>query len=362
MTAVGVTTLRDERFEALLGAAAPIVTAIFDALPDGLGVLWPVRDEHGAILDFEIGYTNPSGTRLMGVPLDREVGTRVRDVLPGLVEIGHYDRLVRVANTGITESEEAVLDTMWRDTIAVRGVWIHTVLPFGDGVISAAFDVTDQRRRETELRDFAAVAAHDLREPLIGIQLMAGLLAKREALGPKEHEMVALLGDGVERARGLVDSILEYATADGESAARAEVDCAAVAGEVVASLASQIERASGRVEIGELPVVSASRQGVARVFQNLIANALKFHDGSDPVVVVSAAEQDGAWAFSVRDNGIGLPEGSPIFEMFTRGSGDHEGSGIGLATCRRIVEGHGGRIWAEAAPGGGSTFTFTLPA
>ena len=79
-------------------------------------------------------------------------------------------------------------------------------------------------------------------------------------------------------------------------------------------------------------------------------------------MTVAATEQDERWTFAVRDDGIGLPDGSAIFEMFARGHSDHDGSGIGLATCRRIVEGHGGRIWAEPNDGAGSTFLFTLPA
>jgi signal transduction histidine kinase len=114
--------------------------------------------------------------------------------------------------------------------------------------------------------------------------------------------------------------------------------------------------------VASLPTVRASRAGLDRVFQNLIGNALKFRDGRAPLVTISAHESDAGWAFCVRDNGIGLPEQTPIFEMFKRGRGDHEGSGIGLATCRRIVEDHGGTIWAEPAPEGGSAFTFTLPA
>jgi signal transduction histidine kinase len=126
-------------------------------------------------------------------------------------------------------------------------------------------------------------------------------------------------------------------------------------------LAPQIERLDGRVEVGALPILPASRPGLFRVFQNLIANAFKFRNGQAPQVTVSARHGDAGWVFSVRDNGIGLPKDSAIFEMFKRGGGEHEGSGIGLATCRRIVEAHGGRIWAEPAPGGGSNFLFTLP-
>jgi signal transduction histidine kinase len=98
-----------------------------------------------------------------------------------------------------------------------------------------------------------------------------------------------------------------------------------------------------------------------RVFQNLIANALKFQNADAPLVTISAEQGDVGWTFSVRDNGIGLPKETQIFEMFKRGGAVQEGSGIGLATCRRIVEGHGGRIWAEPAAGGGSIFRFTIP-
>jgi signal transduction histidine kinase len=353
--------VRDKRFEVLLGAAAPLVVAVFDALPDAIGVVWPVFDAAGDVVDFEVGYTNPSSERMMGVRLGEEAGARLREVMPGVVTMGLYDRLLRVTASGHAESAEITLDTMWRDAIHVRGVWVHTVLPFGTGVLSVAFDVSEERRRENELRDFAVVAAHDLREPLVGVQVMAALLGRRAGLGVQELEMVRLLDDGVRRATGLVDSILEYATAADDGASRAEVDCGEVVSEVLATLAARIDDADGRVDVGPLPTLHASRPGLVRVFQNLIANAVKFHDGDAPHVTVSARHDEAHWAFAVCDNGIGLPKDSAIFEMFQRGGGEHEGSGIGLATCRRIVEAHGGRIWAEPASGGGSTFRFTLP-
>src|SRR3954470_18863618 len=211
-------TVQDERFDALLGAAAPLVAAVFDALPDAIGVVWPTFDAAGGLVDFEVGYTNPSSERMMGVRLGDEVGARLREVMPGVVTMGLYDRLVRVAESGQAESAEITLDTMWRDAIHVRGVWVHTVLPFGPAVMSVAFDVSEERRRENELRDFAAVAAHDLREPLVGVRLLARLLGRRAGLGAEEREEVRLLDDGVQRATGLVDSILEYATAADEGA------------------------------------------------------------------------------------------------------------------------------------------------
>src|SRR3954452_2381103 len=283
-------SVRDERFEQLLGVGAPLVAAVFDALPDAIGVVWPVTDGAGTVVDFEVGYTNPSSERMMGVRLGEEVGARLREVMPGVVTMGLYERLVRVADTGEPESAEITLDTMWRDAIHVRGVWVHTVLPFGSGLMSVAFDVSEERRREEELRNFAAVAAHDLREPLVGIHWMAGLLSRRAGLGVKEQEMVRLLDEGVERARRLVDNVLAYAKAADDSTSRTEVDCGAVVTEVLAAFASQIDDAEGRVDVAPLPTLLASRPGLFRVFQNLIANALKFQDGNAPLVMISAQQ------------------------------------------------------------------------
>src|SRR3954453_9026034 len=354
-------TVRDVRFEALLGTAAPLVAAVFDALPDAIGVVWPIIDDRGALVDFEVGYTNPSRERMMGVRLGDEAGARLREVMPGVVPMGLYDRLLRVAESRQAESAEITLDTMWRDVIHVRGVWVHTVLPFGSGLLSVAFDVSEERRREQELRDFAAVAAHDLREPLVGMRVMAKLLGRRAGLGVEEQQMVGLLDDGVQRATGLVDSILEYATAADDGARRTDRHRGEVLSEVLAPLASQIEHVDGRVEVGALPTLQASRPGVVRVFQNLIANPFKFHNRDTPHLTVSAKDGEARLDFSVRDNGIGLPKDSAIFEKFTRGGGEHEVSGIALAACRRIVEPLGGRIWGGPTPGGGSTFHFTLP-
>jgi signal transduction histidine kinase len=353
--------VRDDRLAALLGPGAPVVVAIFDALPDAIGAVWPVTGAAGEIIDFEVGYTNPSAARMMGVPLNREAGARLRDVMPGLVELGVYDRLVAVTETGQGDTAELELDVLWRDALHVRGIWVHSVLPFGAGVLSVAFDITEARRREQELRDFAIVAAHDLREPLVGMHLLSSLLTRREGFGDREREMLALLDAGSATALSLVNSILEYADA-GPGGEHATVDCGAVVADVVRTLGPQIEGAAGRIEVAPLPTLPASRAGMSRLFQNLIANAIKFRAQAAPVVRISAAPHETGWAFAVTDNGVGLPDGSAIFEMFTRGGGEQEGSGIGLATCRRIVEGHGGRIWAEPAPGGGSTFSFTLTA
>src|SRR4051812_10982480 len=183
----------DERFERLLGAAAPLIASVFDALPDAIGIVWPVTDGAGEIEDFEVGFTNPSADRMMGLPMERERGTRLLQAMPGIVEMGLYDRLLRVARSGVAESEEIAIDVLWRNTVHVRGAWVHTVLPFGAGLLSAAFDVTEERRRENDLRSFAAVAAHDLRDPLVGMDVMVTALKSRHAPESSERKMLELL-------------------------------------------------------------------------------------------------------------------------------------------------------------------------
>src|SRR3954462_12531875 len=195
-------TVSDHRFEALLGPAAPLIAAVFDALPDAIGIHWPVRDEGGALIDFALGYSNPSGARVIGVDLSNDVGERLLEVMPGVVELGVYDRLVRVVELGEIESSEIEFDTTYRGH-RIQATWMHTVLPFGEGVMSMVFDLTEARRRERELRDSAHTGAprrgrarrpsphappHAPREPLTTVHLLAGLLGRQGDLAPKQQE------------------------------------------------------------------------------------------------------------------------------------------------------------------------------
>jgi signal transduction histidine kinase len=135
--------------------------------------------------------------------------------------------------------------------------------------------------------------------------------------------------------------------------------------EVLDLLAAPIEEAGANVVVADLPVLRGDPGSLRQVFQNLIGNAVKFCE-ERPEVRISADPAEGFWRFSVADNGIGMDpaDARDIFEPFHRlhGDGTYSGTGIGLAVCERIVEHHGGRIWAESEPGHGSTFRFTLPA
>jgi signal transduction histidine kinase len=221
-------------------------------------------------------------------------------------------------------------------------------------------------RSNEELDRFAAVTSHDLQAPLATISMYVQLLEARHG---KDLGSATQLVDGISAATGhareLIRGLLEYSRAGRGELRKEQLNVDRVLQEVLDVLAGPIEEAGATVEVGDMPVVGADHRNLLQVFQNLISNAVKFCDG-DPRVRVQARRVDGSWWFSVTDNGIGMEpsKAEEIFEPFHRlhGEGAYPGTGIGLAVCERIVEQHGGRIWAESEPGKGSTFRFTLPA
>ncbi|MEA2468820.1 MAG: hypothetical protein QOJ57_2946 [Thermoleophilaceae bacterium] len=221
-------------------------------------------------------------------------------------------------------------------------------------------------RSNEELDRFAAVTSHDLQAPLATISMYVQLLEARHG---KELGSAAQLVDGISSATGhareLIRGLLEYSRAGRGELRKEQISIDRVVHEVLDVLAGPIEEASATIEVGEMPTVRADHRNLCQEFQNLIANAVKFSEG-EPRVKVAASKVEGSWWFAVSDNGIGMEpsKAGEIFEPFHRlhGEGAYPGTGIGLAVCERIVEQHGGRIWAESEPGKGSTFRFTLPA
>ena len=214
---------------------------------------------------------------------------------------------------------------------------------------------------EAELRIYADVVAHGLSEPIAGIELLVRLLQRR-AEEPPSADVLRQLRASTERARDLIDGVLVYARVGELSVERVELG--RLAAEVAEDLGPSLKAADASLEIGELPEVDGDPRQLRRVLQNLVGNALKFRSSeAPPRVELSALRDSHEWVVTVRDNGVGVDpdQASRIFEMFSRANSEAEGVGIGLAVCRRIIEAHGGRIWVEAADGGGSAFRFTMP-
>jgi light-regulated signal transduction histidine kinase (bacteriophytochrome) len=221
-------------------------------------------------------------------------------------------------------------------------------------------------RVEEERRRFASIASHDLSEPLRTIHGFASLLQRKYEgeLDDTADLYLRHILDGTRRMQRLIDGLLAYGRL-GRTATRFDpLDLDDVLREIVQGLDARVEETQATILVDQLPQVAGDRTQLEQVFQNLVLNALKFHGDRPPHVEVGAERGDGEWTLSVADRGVGVPakDREGIFAMFTRGgTGDERGAGIGLAVTERIVANHGGRIWVEDNPGGGSVFRFTLP-
>lgn len=222
------------------------------------------------------------------------------------------------------------------------------------------------RRSNAELEAFASVAAHELRGPLQVVSLYAEVVQHElgDAAGPEGTRMAAGIVEAVGRMRILLDELLAYARVSASSREWEPVDTAACVTSALSGLGSRLRDTGGTVEVGDLPLVEGNPTQLTQLFCNLLENAVKF--GGRPVRVEVHAEPEGdRHAFRVRDHGPGIPpdQAEAVFRMFHRlRPHETDGTGIGLALCRRIVERHGGRIAVHPAAGGGAEFRFTLPA
>ena len=237
--------------------------------------------------------------------------------------------------------------------------------------LTQALDVTDRRRAaeelersNAELAQFAAVASHDLSEPLRIVDGFLALVQQRAADRLDEQVLgyVRQARDGAARMRELMDALLRYAKAGADVLQPTTVQLDAIAREAIGAIAAAIDERGAIVELEPLPEVQGDVTLLRQVLQNLLSNAVRHARAEHPEVRVHARRQATAWELSVADNGAGVAADvrPRMFDMFVRGKDG--GAGLGLAICRRAVERHGGRIWIQDTPGGGADVRFTLPA
>jgi chemotaxis family two-component system sensor kinase Cph1 len=208
--------------------------------------------------------------------------------------------------------------------------------------------------------------AHDLTVPLRATRTYTELLLRRTE-GKLDEESVQIPGNilrGLDRMKRLIHDVLEVAKASDPDVTTVPVDTRAVAQLALQNLRKPIEKAGAMVSLGFLPMVYVNEEHTLRLFENLLGNAIKYRSEKRLEIDISASRNDQEWIFSIRDNGIGIAPAyhNQIFEMFKRlhSRSKYDGSGLGLAVCKRIIQSYNGRIWVESDVGEGSTFYFTI--
>jgi PAS domain S-box-containing protein len=303
------------------------------------------------------------------------------------VEIGYWPDLA---------SRQRWLDTLRRDG-EIRGYEASVCNAAGDRrdilisssiidheydacALSFIHDITDRKKYEealkqsnAELESFAYISSHDLREPLRNVALFSGLLERKlkGRLNDDEKDFLKIVNDGAKRMDSLIQDILAFSRVGRRLDQVGSTEVAAAINKAVANMKGQIDETGTEITIAsELPVVRANPSELESLFQNLIANAMKYRaPETQPRIVISCQKNERGWHFHVQDNGIGLEPGQGyekrIFALFQRLHQRDEyggGTGVGLAICKKIVERYGGQIWAES-PGlnQGTSFFFSLP-
>jgi PAS domain S-box-containing protein len=231
--------------------------------------------------------------------------------------------------------------------------------------LSEAMEKVKQSNQELEM--FAYVASHDLQEPLRMVASFTKLLEEKykDKLDEKANKYIAFSVNGAKRMQELINSLLDYSRIQRADTEPEELDCNEIVNEVILNM-SNIKETGVKINYLELPKVYSNKIQLSQVFQNLISNAIKYRSSRPLVIDISAKKEKDKWLFAIKDNGIGFDQehAERIFELFERlhSTKSYEGTGMGLAICKKIIEKQGGGIWAESEADKGSTFYFTLPA
>ncbi|HUS39543.1 MAG TPA: ATP-binding protein [Pirellulales bacterium] len=351
-----------------------LLQSVVDNIPDGM----VVADEAGHFLVF-----NRAAEKMIGIgatdAAPPEWSDRYGLFLPDGQTLCPQENLplVRALRGEVVHDAELIV----RNAEVAKDVVLSVnATPFSDqagkilGGIAIFRDITEQKRTEqalfrsnADLEQFAYVVSHDLQEPLRAISGFCGLLHAQyeDKLDNRALEYISFAVDGAARMQQLLVDLLEYSRVSHEATERCTVDWCHVFEKAKSNLKRAIEESKATVTADGLPANIFTEWQAIQLLQNLIGNAIKYRAERTPEVHVAAESRNGEWLFSVRDNGIGfdVQYASSIFTIFKRLNvrSDYPGTGVGLAICKRIVERHGGRIWAESEPGSGSTFYFTIP-
>jgi len=367
--------------------AAEQIRMLVNTIVDGIIVI----DSRGRIQTF-----NPAAVTLFGYTQDEVEGKNIKMLMPEPYSQEHDGYLHNYLTTGdkkIIGIGREVTGKRKDDSTFPMDLAVSEMEVNGERMFTGMVrDITERKQAEEqlhqaleelersnqELQQFAYVASHDLQEPLRMVVSFLGLIESEYAdkLDDNGKEYIQFAVDGGKRMKALIQGLLEYSRVQSQGKAFAMSDTQTALADALANLKFAIEDSGAEIINEPLPVVYADPGQLIRLFQNLIGNAIKFRGNQSPRIHIScqpAAQADklpegvaaNDWLFIVQDNGIGFEsgEGERIFKMFQRlnAQSAYPGTGIGLSVCQRIVQRHGGNIWATSELGRGSRFYFTLP-
>ncbi|GMV91482.1 MAG: hypothetical protein AMXMBFR82_12600 [Candidatus Hydrogenedentota bacterium] len=374
--------LQHKRAEETLGYERNLLRTVVDNLPDYIYA----KDASSRFV-----LNNRAHTRLLRANAPEEVfGKTDYDIFPRGLADQYFADEQQVIESGqaLVNREESVLteDGTPRWLLTTKVPWFDKEGK-PQGIVGMSRDITQRkelaqaleshaqlleqaneelRLRNQELDEFTYIASHDLQEPLRKLIAFSDVLQEDMKAGDQKEVVrdLGIIASAAQRMQTLVKDLLALSRSGRQSMSWESVDLAECVALVLDTLEVRIRDERAVVEQDCLPTVMGDRTLLAQLYQNLIGNALKFHGDKSPVIRLTAEETPDGWLLGVSDNGIGIKKeyAEQIFAPFKRlhGRSEYEGTGIGLAICRKIVERHGGKIWVESAPGEGARFKFTL--
>jgi two-component system, chemotaxis family, CheB/CheR fusion protein len=284
----------------------------------------------------------------------------LEDILPKRLWIKDFEVAQKYAGIGVR--------TMLLHAREIRQGDERMILLAIDDITELRQSAGDLRKTNDDLKQFIYAASHDLQEPIRTVVTYTDLLAQRFAgkLGDEGGTFINYAVEAAQRLEGLIAGLREFwQLSERVEAPRSPVDCDQVLKTVLLNLAKTIAESGAEIKSGSLPSVMASEIPLIQLFQNLIANAIKYHSEEPPRIRMSAVKNTSEWIFAIEDNGLGInPKyATEVFRVFKRlhSRSKYPGTGIGLAICEKIVERYGGRIWVEPNLPKGSIFKFTIP-
>ena len=328
---------------------------------------------------------NPQAEKIFGSTENEVLGRRLSEtIIPEQYRELHEAGLKRYLTTG----QHSVLNSVFEISALHRNGKEFpielTIIPMRlkehDFFCAFIRDITERReaearqneyaevlkRKNIELEQFAYVASHDLQEPLRTVSGFVELLKRhyKDQADENVTKYINYITDASDRMRRLVQDLLDYSRL-GRERVLEPIDCNGMVQEVLSDLTMAIQESQAVINIDPLPVISGYTTEMKQLFQNLLSNSLKFRKaGEPPVIGISVLPREDHWQFNINDNGIGIEEKywDRIFVIFQRlhTKNEYEGTGIGLAHCKKITELHNGKIWVNSTPGEGSSFFFTI--